>query len=113
MTARPESSLQGHRARGFSLIETLLSMLVVALAALALGQFAGELRAGIDLSRQRAAALRASQADLEAARAFTALHGGSASWSAIGSESAAATWSDGVTDYVLERRMGAAGGGRA
>lgn len=95
-----------HRSySGFSLVETLLSMLVVALAALALGGFAGELRVAIDLSRQRAAASRAAQGELESARAFTQLHAGAARWSAIGEEPSTANWTDGFTNYLTQRSV--------
>lgn len=69
------SSLALRAARGVSLIEALVALVVVAVGMLALGQVQVQLRHNADVSRQRAEAVRFAQADMEKWRAMVSITG--------------------------------------
>jgi hypothetical protein len=62
-----------HKARGVSLVEALLALVVMALGMLAVAGVQANLRANADLSRQRAEAVRLAQESLESWRSFSSL----------------------------------------
>lgn len=61
------------RARGISLVEALVALVVMAVGMLSLAQVQKQLRFNAEISRQRAEAVRFAQADLERWRAFAVL----------------------------------------
>lgn len=67
-SAAPGRSRQ--RARGVSLVEALLALVVMSVGMLAVAGMQATLRGNADLSRQRAEALRIAQASMEAWRGF-------------------------------------------
>jgi Tfp pilus assembly protein PilV len=77
----------GRRQRGTTLLEALVSLLVLTLGMLSVGRIQTQLRLNTELARQRGEAVRLAQEDLERLRAFVSLtpRGTSPSYAGIAS----------------------------
>ncbi len=93
------------RQRGFTLIESLLAFVALAIGLLALLRVQPELRQHVELSRQRSEAVRIAQQEIEGLRGFAQLDG----YAAIADHDRTIE-PDGLGSprYALERRVDAA-----
>jgi type IV pilus modification protein PilV len=81
-----------HRQRGFTLIEALIALVVMAFGMLALASMQASVSYSGDLSKQRTEATRLAQARIEAMRSFTGISSGTTNWDGLdASYSATAT----------------------
>lgn len=98
-----------HQLRGASLLEALVSAVIVAVGLLATAQWQRHLRQEADLARQQAAAVQVAQGELETLRAFSvrATTPEPAGFDAIGSGSHSLPATAGAnTAYTVERQVG-------
>ena len=98
-----------YRLRGASLLEALISAVVVAVGLLATAQWQRHLRQAADLARQQATAVQLAQGQLETHRAFgtRAITPEPAGFDAIGSSSRSLEPSAGAnTAYTVEQQVG-------
>jgi Tfp pilus assembly protein PilV len=117
MRARPPTwtFAAGTRPRGITLIEALVAMVVLALAAMAVIRLHGVLRVHADFARQRSDAARIAQRDIESLRAFSTLPAtGAAPSHAFDDIAADSRDADDPlpTRYRIERLVRAEAGGR-
>src|SRR5262245_28401464 len=70
-------------ARGFSLLEALVALIVMGFGMLALTSLQLSLSRNADVAKQRTEALRLAQDRMEALRSFTGLSSGTVNWSGL------------------------------
>ena len=99
-----------HAQRGATLFEALVAFLVLSLGMVAIARLQGHLRLDADVARQRSEAVRLAQEDMESLRGFGALNAapGLRSFDAIASASRSVD--TGTASYLIDRRIGTAGG---
>jgi len=71
--------------RGFTLVEALISLVVMAFGMLALSGMQASLARNSDLAKQRTEAMRLAQARLEKMRSFTGISTGAVNWNGLDS----------------------------
>ena len=87
------------RQRGVAMIEALIAFLVLSLGMLALARLQSDLRINADAARERTAAMRLAQLDIERLRAFV----DGAGWNAITDTELDVTPAGDTTAYTLTR----------
>lgn len=83
------------RARGFTLIEALIAVAVMAFGMLALTVLQAGLARNADVSKQRTEAMRLAQERIEALRSFTDIEAGTINWNGL------ASGSDTISSYAI------------
>ena len=71
------------KQRGFSLIEALIALLVMAFGMLALAGMQASVSYGGDMAKQRGEAMRLAQERIEQMRSYTGLSTGAINWNGI------------------------------
>ncbi|HKX41775.1 MAG TPA: prepilin-type N-terminal cleavage/methylation domain-containing protein [Burkholderiaceae bacterium] len=106
-----------HSQRGITLIEALLSFVILAFGMLGIARLHVDLRAHADLARQRTDATRIAGEDMERLRAFSVLgsSGAAPSYAAIATASIEVADSTGgaATRYTIERHVATIAGEQA
>jgi prepilin-type N-terminal cleavage/methylation domain-containing protein len=76
-------TVRSRRQRGFSLIEALVALVVMAFGMLALAGMQLTLSRSGDIAKQRVEAMRLAQARIERMRAFTGISSGAVNWNGL------------------------------
>lgn len=102
MNAAPPLRHTAARRRGFTMLEALIALLLLAGGMLGMTQVQSGLRANADLARERSAAVRLAQAETERLRGFT----DPAAWASMADEPAHdVTPSGSSVRFTLERQV--------
>lgn len=95
--------LRSSRQRGFTLIEALISLVVMAFGMLALSGMQLSLSRNADLAKQRTEAMRLAQARIEDMRSFTGISTGTINWNGLDAIANATTVTN--TTYTVASTM--------